>query len=397
LILGVGFLPLCALKAQYQASPTTRTGKPFTVSADLREQYDTNIFTTENNPQYSWETIMSPRVVFDYPMDQTLFQASYELDATYYNNRPGDKWDFAHNALLRVAHTFTPRFDIDVRDNFTYSQESQITSGFITQRYQGDYFQNLGSIAATYRWTDRFNTVTTYQNTLLAYQDTTVAASNNYMANSVSQDLRLTITPETTGVLNLTWTNTAYDTIPRSSNDYILAAGADHYFTPELLFSGRAGAEFTDYWNPGIDDQVGPYANLQLIWNYAPKSSLSAGYTHREALTDFNAYGNQLTNQFNAGITHYFTPRLSSGLQFVYILGDFQSSTLLPGSSPTLVNNNYGEDTWQVNFNIGYDINNWLSAQVGYIHSEIDSSVPSSVAQRSYDRDQYYIGLRGTY
>jgi hypothetical protein len=397
LVVALVFLPLFALKAQYEASPGTRTGKPFTVSADLREQYDTNIFTSSTDPQYSWETIMSPRVVFDYPMDETLFQASYEFDATYYANRPGDKWDFAHDALLRVAHSFSPRFDIDVRDNFTYGQESSITSGSVTQRYQGNFFENLGSIAGTYKWTDRFSTVTTYQNTLLQYQDATVADTNNYMQNGISQDFKLTITPETTGVLNFTWTNTAYDTIPRSNNDYIISAGADHYFTPELLFSGRAGVEVTDFWNPAISDQLGPYANLQFIWNYAQKSNVSIGYTHREALTDFSAYGTQRTNQFNGGVTHYITPKLSAGLNFVYILGMYEGDTAFGPSAAALGGSNYDENTWQVNLNLGYEINTWLSAQAGYIHSEIDSDIPTSVAQRSYDREQYYIGLRGTY
>ena len=51
--------------------------KPFTVSATVREVYDDNIFTTNTNKVDQWETVLEPSFLFNYPMDQTLFQARY--------------------------------------------------------------------------------------------------------------------------------------------------------------------------------------------------------------------------------------------------------------------------------------------------------------------------------
>jgi len=383
------FLPIFALKAQYQADPNTRSGKPFTVSATLREEYDSNVFTSDTDQVDSFITSIEPAILFNYPMDETVLSFRYGFTGLFYVDRPGNDFDFNQDFTGRFAHTFSPNFDIDLRDHFGYSQEQQIGAGAVVQRRLGSNYLNEFSAAATAKWTERFSTLTTYRNNYEHYVDSSVGNTNNYDENTLSNDFRITVLPTTTAVVNLTGDRIDYETIPRSNTGFIFSVGADHYLTPVWLLSGRAGGEFRMYDNSTFGDQLSPYASLDMIWNYAPKSSLKFSYQHTTAITDISSYSDAETDQFSVGIEHYFTPKFSVGASAQYVLAVYQSR-----DSFTPVSGDLDENTANFNLHAGYEFNQYLSFLAGYTYSFVSSEVSSG---RDYDRNQVYIGVRGTY
>jgi hypothetical protein len=380
---------LNSLSAQTEVSAgQTGTSKPYTISVGLREEYDDNINTTASNEQGSFKTIISPDIVFKYPMENTLFTFSYLFDATYYNDREGDPWDFGHHFAGRVNHKFTERFEIDFRDRFNYSVEPGLGNGAIVNRRLGDGYTNDLNLDATYAWTERFSTVTGYNNTVAFYDDSVIAASSEYVKHGVTQDFRLSVLPTTTAVAAYAYNTFDYKTSPRDYETHILTVGADHYLLREWLLSGRVGAQYLVNSNPILDDNIGPYANVKTSWNFLPRSSLTAGYSYSTEVTDAAAFGNQQAHTFDLGVTHGWTQRLTTSLGLQYRNSTFeQNQSLVP------VSDSFYEDTLSAQIKAAYAWTNWLSTEIGYIHT----TVTSDVFGREYYRNQFFIGVRGTY
>lgn len=370
------------------AQPGARAEKPFTVSAGLRGEYDDNIFTANNNRQSSWKTIVDPSVLYELKLDQTTFSARYTFSATYFTDRPGDDFDLGHDFLARVTHQFTPKFDVDFQNRLNYAQESQIGAGAVVQRRLGDRFQNELSLSGTYKWTERFSTVNTYQNNWVHYEGRALGRVNNYMEHVASQDLRFAVLPTTTAVGTFTFNAVDYETIRRDQQAYIFTVGADHYLTPVWLLSGRVGVQYRTYDNSIFSDQTSPYASLDSIWNYSNRSSVRLGYLHNTSLTDNPGFSSIDTDQISAGITHYLTPKFFVGGSIIYVIGRYE------GNESFIANQgNANEDTAYFQLTAGYEFSNYLSALAGYRHT----MVSSDFAGRDYDRNQVWFGIRGTY
>jgi hypothetical protein len=368
-------------------------GKPFIVSASVRQGYDDNIYTTPHNEQASMFTTISPDLWLKYPMEDTTIEARYILDAKYYWDRPesDSDWDFNHNFNMNISHDFNDRMNLELRDQFVYSQSPQAGTNNQIVRYLGDGYINNASATLTYAWTTQFSTVTTYNNTFNSYDNDAVDYDNNYFRNGVSQDFRYAFLDTTTGVMNFTYDNYDYSYNHLKTYDsYILTVGADYYIMPTWLLSGRFGAQMVDYDNANISESVNPYVSLKSVWFYLPKSSFEASYTYQTGITDNGNYATSEGHQFNLGVTHYWTPKFNTAAGILLIFNTFESSQKLYGF---LMNSDMHETTIQPYFRAGYELTNWFSVEAGYQHTTVTSGDPS----RPYWDNQFYIGVRGSY
>jgi hypothetical protein len=363
--------------------------KPYTITVSLRQEYDDNINTSPNNEIGSFKTIINPGITLNYPMENTLFSAGYQFGSTYFWDRPGDDWDFSHLFSGRINHKFSPRFELDVRELFRFAQEDELRDGGVIQRRLGDGWTNIVSIQGTTQWAERFSTSTTYRNEIKRYNDDIVAFTNDLVQHEVAQDFLFTVLPTTTAVFNYTYTTTDYDDIDRDFDSHKVMVGADHYLLPKWLLSGRAGAEFTLYDNPILDDGVGPYVNVVTAWNYLPGSSARLGYTYGTKLTDDTNFGSSEGHTFDFSLNHAITAKLSAGTRLGATLQTFEKSRRLnPG-----VTQNIDEQSFFGEVFARYSITDYLSADAGYRHSFVDSD---NLA-REYWRNQVWIGLTGKY
>ncbi len=365
-------------------------GKPYVVSVNVRQAYDDNIFTRPDDRKIgSFKTTITPGIRFNYPLQQTLLSASYFFGATYYENRPGgDDFDFSHTFTGRINHKFSPRFEIDIRESFRYTQESEINDGINVQRRIGDGFTNSAGINGTYIWTERFSTVTGYQNTIRHFNDRLVRQNNNFVEHRVTQDFQFSVLPTTTAVVSYTYERIDFNNNATRNRDMHYAlVGADHYLLPEWLVSGRVGAQFLLYDDIRITDSVNPFVSLDTRWNYLPKSFVRAGYRYSSNITDDPNFADIESHTLSLGITHYFTPKFNAGGDVIYSLGSFSQSSSI---------NNVGnreEDTLRLQIRVGYDFTDWLSAEAGYSYDEVTSDTPG----REYSRNQVYVGVTGKY
>jgi len=374
----------------------TESRRPFTVIASVREQYDDNIYTTHSNKVDAYETLIEPSILFNYPLDQTLFSARYDFGATYYPDRD-PSWDLSHQFLARINHSFSDRFNIDARDRVLYSNQPEVTTGATVNRISGDYLNNTFTLQGTADWTPKFNTVTTYTNDYFHYNDAFQELFNDRDVNVLQHDFRFLLTPTLTFIVGGTFTDLAYSntfvpagSLASSSRDwdsYTGYVGVDYNFTPQFLAGVRGGGVLTEYDSLG-SQPVNPYAMAYFNWQLGARSSLQFNYTHTMAATDLSTYASEISDNFSITGRYQFTPKISGSIQGNYNIADDESdAAFLPGSA------NFHEDTLGVAIGAGYDFTRYLNFNISYTYTDITSDDTF----REYTRNQIALGLTATY
>ncbi len=399
------------------------SSKPWSVSAALRGFYDDNYTTSPNDiKRESFGYEFTPSVSLNLPFDQTFFGVSYEYSLKYYEDRRPDHYDQSHKFDLRLDHSFSERYKIEVNDSFVIAQEPEVLSpggGALATplRTDGDNIRNLGSIDFSAQMTELLALELGYANTFYDYQqenngdefDQAAAPSRSALLDRIEQkasiDLRWQMLPETDGIVGYSFgmvdftsnekvglnTDTG-ETISadiRNSRSHQVYVGADHRFSSRLNGSIRVGGQYTDYYNQG-DNSISPYADANLTYQYGRGDYIQVGINHTRNRTDVASFdsANQTTLDQEAtaiygNINHKFTPNLVGSL-----LVQGQRSTFQGGSADGDV-----EYFLISGLNLTYHFNPHLLAEAGYNFDRLDSDVLG----RSYSRNRVYLGVRATY
>ncbi|MBI5383364.1 MAG: outer membrane beta-barrel protein [Verrucomicrobia bacterium] len=396
------------------------TGKPWTVSASLRGFYDDNwatfpdISTAPDKATWGFEA--RPYLGFNFPMEQTFVGISYLNSSRFYEvrNKPGvDPWDFTHEATLRFDHAFSPRYQLKVRDVFTYGQEPD-TSGIISapRRADASYVHNSANINFLGQFTERIGGSISYNNQLWDYHSTgraSYSALLDRVEHQIPVDIRWQVKPELVALLGYTFNMVNYTgddflelapgtfrSSDRDSLGHLFWVGADYDVTAQLRAGARVGAQYTTYEQASSEDQMTPYVDMHATYTYAVGSTAELGFRHTISATDIAAAdaGNnhptldQEASAVYLNLNHQFTPKLSANVMVQY-----QFSTLHSGLA-----NDVNENILLLGLFLDYKLNQHLAVEAGYNYDWLGSDWRvGGVDPRSYDRNRVFLGIRATY
>ncbi len=378
--------------AQYEAPlPVEERGKPFTISAHVRQEYDDNVYTQSVDKQESWKSQIIPTFIFNMPFDRTLVSARYTFGLSYFWDRPGDDIDYSHEFVGRVAHTFTERFDIDIRDRFVYAYEPDLRSPSTTRFVDGNYIINDFSAFARFQWLPRFGNTLEYNNRIIDYDSGDISTFEDRMEHTFNLENRWQVLPTSVAVLAYRFNLVEYDQLPKSSQSHFLMGGVDHKMSDSWVVSARGGAEMRNF-DEG-DDALAPYFSLSTSYSYAPNSSASLFYSHSLSLTDVGLYTAQTADTLGLNVYHALTPDFGLRLASAFTWGDYDADHTIDQELGQAEAIDFSEFSMYLDAALSYSITRHISAELGYIFSHMDSDLPG----RDYDRNRYYIGLRGTY
>lgn len=368
------------------APDSSENPKWFTVSATLREEYDDNIFTSKDNKQGSFKTEFSPSFLVDIPLDNSEFSARYTFDGIYYSDRSGTPFDLNHEFVTRYDHSFSDRFSIDLRDMFRHFDEPSLFESVGTPYRSGTYNSNLASAEFTAQWTPLFGTVTTYSNSLIKYDDQATSNEQDYMENTVSQDMRFNILPNYTLIFGGIFDDLSYDHVKRGYTQYVGNAGVDWQVTPTLVIGGRVGGTIMQ-GQAGTGETVLPYGSATVNWTLGKRSELDFNYTHSVVPTDVDQAVGQEADRFTATFKYDVTANLTAHLQGIYTHGSYSQSFLFGNIS------SFTEDVVGIDTGFDYHFDKNFDYTMGYTFSNVSSGLDF----RNYTRNQVYVGVRGTY
>ena len=133
------------------------------------------------------------------------------------------------------------------------------------------------------------------------------------------------------------------------------------------------------------DSTVIPYVDANMTYTYLPGSYVQLGVKHTRVTTDLYAQDSEATALYGS-LNHKITPKLTGSL-----IGQVQFASLDNNFSGT---DRSAKDYYYVLvFNLGYQFNQYLSAEAGYNFDRDDAGVPN----RSFTRNRVYLGLRASY
>lgn len=409
--------------ASLQAQAVNPEGRMWSVSAKLRGFYDDNYATAPNDPlpgypqkASSWGINVAPSLRFDLLRDLTTLHLGYDYDLRWYENRPDNEIDQTHRGEISVAHSFSDRFRLEARDTIVYSSEPSLLEPDGQQatfiRTENNAWRNYGAIAANAGLTERLGSRVQYQNISYDYDEDgpgSRSALLDRMEHLATLDMRWQFQPTVVGIVGY-----QYGYIDYNSKDYLanpiffppgtkLAIGDDrdqesHYgfvgvdytLNPRLAAQARVGVDYATYPNLNVDDIVAPYADAALSYEYMQGSKFVVGVKHDLRPTDI-AYPQadsavtaaaEATTVY-AVIAHKLTEKLIASVRGSWQMSDFQGGAY-DGES-----DNY----YTVDATLGYEINRYLTAEVGYAFDKLDSDI----GNRGYDRNRFFFGVRAAY
>ena len=436
LLLGVVLFSTEKLSAQIQGSAGQQGTKPFTATVALREGYDSNPLTqsyqSTTNVVSSTYTSVQPSLGYNYTGLQADLALRYDFTGTYFPS-VNQSYDIQYSQAFIGRHTyaFDPRTSLTISDNFVYSEQpiaTLVTAGLAPVVNTQGFINNLGTIQADYRVTDRLAMITRWNNSILnsdgaaSYNNTGgitsgSAGASNYMNNGAFQQFRLDVSPET--VATFTFDYQVYDYQSdqgyRDNQQVSLSLGADQTFTPTITFSGRAGIQLND--NYGLSDssstissgglgsgevEIGafPFTAISSTWNYDQKSFVSGGLSIAVQQSNLATSSDSEAYTINANWDHYFTDRLSV-IQSIFLNVAVFTPQLTQAQSLAISNSYQGSGqqttiTYQCKF--AYEIFPYLSAELGWSYTNYGSYFDVNNGNGgSYTRNQVYLGVRGTY
>jgi hypothetical protein len=364
----------------------------FTITADVREEYDDNIYSSNYPKVSSFKEEITPSILFSYPMDNGTFDARYTFGFTYINHSGGGSLNTEqdHDFVVRYNHSFSDRFNIDLRDDVGYHEDPSLLNSIGSVNNLGGYYDNIFTGEFTAQWTPLFGTITSYSNNFIDYENGQAGAVENSDENTVSQDFRFAFWPTVTYAAGLIYDNIEYLDNPRGYSNYTADTGLDWQALPSLSLGFRVGGSLTEI-NQGGGTSTTPYASANVNWQLGERSRLIGSYEHTVTPTDVEFAEGEVSDRFSANFLYNVTPDITTHLEGVYTYGDYTSEFV--NNAGALGTSNFTENVAAFDTGVTYHYNQYVDFEAGYIFSVVDSQLQ----YRDYTRNQIYVGVRGTY
>jgi hypothetical protein len=364
----------------------------FTVTLDVREQYDDNIYAASSGPTKigSFTEIISPSILFSYPMENSTFDARYTFGLTYYNRHlPNQAYDQDHDVVLRYNHAFSDRFNLDLRDDGGYHIDPSLLDSLGATGREGGYYSNIFTAEFNAQWTPLFGTVTSYSNNFISYENSTIGDEQNSDENTISQDFRFAFWPTVTAAAGLIYDNIDYLDSPRGFTNYTGNVGLDWQALPSLSLGFRVGGSVTAI-NQGGGTSEDPYASANVNWQLGERSRLIASYVHTVTPTDIFFAEGETSDRFTANFLYNITSDITTHFEGIYSHNDISDEFLTTAGT---ANTSSTEDVISFDTGVTYHYDQYIDFEAGYIFSDVSSQFNFE----DYTRNQIYLGVRGTY
>jgi hypothetical protein len=307
--------------------------------------------------------------------------------------------------------------------------EKSITTP-VLRRSNSDATRNHGTIDFEYQLSPRFSLAFGYENSIYDYWEAgpgSYSALLDRMEHLGKIDFRWHVQPDTIALVGYQYQvidHNSKDTLvlgvpfipggptdpeTRDSKSHYIFVGADKTFSNHFFASVRLGAQFTQYpdavvidgptvfdYHRDSDDNVNPYADASLTYTYAEGSFAQLGVRHARNQTDLafvpGSFSTSIQDQASTTVygvvTHRITPKITANL-----VGQVQRSEF-GGTQDT------GETDmfYLIGLNFAYQINQFLSTELGYNYDRLDSDVVYADGNsRSFTRNRVYIGIKASY
>lgn len=364
---------------------------PALISFGVHAGYDSNSRTTANGSG-SFFTDEELTLAYDRargPMDLHLLSSVGVVE------RFGLKTDINASLDLSLSYKASRRLTLTENINATYRAEPDFASDVGPTGRAGNYFTIKDGLSASYQWSRRFSTVSSYSFRLIRYEDSFIATSTDREEHMLGEEFRFALLPRTVLVADYRFLLVDYDSFPRDSITHFALAGVEQSFSARLHAELRAGASFRSIEQAAY--QVNP--DFEGALDYALGQGSSISLTTRYSVEEPAGLQSSLSRTtFRTGLQlHYaFTSKISSSIGVNYHHDENESGIAVGGTTGTPTPA-FSTDAIEFLLSLRYQISRHIDFDVGFQHTEVNSSGQAQQnllgQAQQYSRNRYSVGL----
>ena len=390
-----------------------------------------------------WE----PKVSLRIPLDQTYFGIDYKYSLAYYWARPYDNEDVAHEISARFKHSFSPRLNLDLQEDYISYEAGTIKRSGIEIRDKGDFERNTVNVAVKYDISRSLYLRGKYGFEFVDFETRSSSETFDYRENMIAYDLGYIINKDFTFYQGYTFRDRQYQFRENADYDsHLLFGGFNYrmgkYFTIDAYggvdFRKLESPTYLNYgWHfPSIPQGPGlgiaaspllpndyfrerkgnakldknPYVKAQLTTNYFKNMVLSWGYLFVTQTTEQEEYSDAQTQMYSFQMSYRFTPKISLDFNMVYGIDKYSgrvyyafdnfNNTAIGSPNATSFDvvklvalDNPETKSFRLGAVLSYQLTPWLFYELGYKRTDYDSDYAGS----TWEKNQYFTGVNAIF
>lgn len=364
--------------------PPADSGKELNISVTAGASHDSNIFGAASNAIDSLVYRLAPKVAYEASLnDQTFATASYQLNADYFDSRPGEKELFGHELMARLAHAFSPVTNADITDSFSVVKNPEALLAGVPLNTEQSYQRNQIDGRFTTSPIQKAGITVKARSIFYDYEANSLGRSLDRMETLFGLSGDYALLPETKVVGEYRHQEVAYKNLSDNKDkqsDFLLT-GVDYSAGRKVSASTRLGVEYRQ--RSGERSDTVPYVEVSGKYDHAEQGFVSVGYVYTlEESSDVVRFTDTQVSRFFVNAQHPLTSRIFASGSLTYEPSQLQGRRGVA---------NLDEDVVRVGVALAYvAAKNWTAA-LTFDHDQVDSDD----ASRQQTRDR--VGVTGTF
>ena len=356
------FLSALPAWAVYAPIPEQEQGKELTLTLRGGISHDSNIFGSATGEISSMVYEVAPKVAFNSSLSaQTFASAFYALTYDHFQDRPGDKNLDSHEFNARLDHSFSQVTSLHVADDYSINRNPESLLSGVTLNTDQSFKRNTFDARFLTNLDPKIGAAGTFQAVNYTYDDASLANELDHSEELYSLAFSYSLLPETKAVGEYRHQDILYRTggSTKDKHSDFLIGGVDYAVAERLTASGRLGYEWRK--REGQPNANAPYVELDLKYDYAPQSYVTAGYVYTfEENSNIAVYNDTRVNRFQVGVQHALSALLIASGSVSYAPSKLQGRGTNPDVSETTTRFGFAltyvaAKNWQVTASYDYD------------------------------------------
>ena len=263
---------------------------------------DAGIKYTDNRDSSNYDKVSTTDyrvgLILDGKLDMEMSQLSYFfLPYIRYRTKPSVSENYTQlmgSLGFGFKHRFSEVFNMSLDERFTYTDDQSVDRPGSGEQVRGDQSYYLNTVGLNF---DYFKTRETkfhlaFGNTIKKYNESDVGKKSDRVESSIDASAvhQFSTTAAWELILGYTYYDLASEGLPqrRDFDSTLAAIGFYNHFTEQFTAGIKAGAQYQNYKDNGIDANTAPYASLWAKGYTIPTVRINGELSH--GVTDADDY-----------------------------------------------------------------------------------------------------------
>ncbi len=359
-------------------------------SVDTKIEYTDNRDSVASNEESNTDVLVSPRIDAYISTDRTLTDFYYQPSFRYRSDAADSQNDdeLFHRVGLFLNHNLTESVKLRLSEEYILTDDPSIEQGGTTIRDDQTYYVNKLGGGVKVNLNRRTHVDVNADQEIKRFDEDEVASKSDEdrTRSSLRAVHSVNKTLAVSGELRYESYEFSSDSgIKRDFDVLVAAAGAAKVFSPELRGSAYAGVTTTSYDDSSLDDDSGPYLDLDLTASPSPAFRVKGGLTHGVRESDVFPFASQTYTELRGRAELEATPAVDVGLSGTFRVSEYDDSNrpLAPFSAFAQQVREGDEDTAVITAYAEWKFSNQSKLRLAQVYEDVSSDVETSFTRNT--------------